>query len=219
MSEYLFELKPLEELKPRFNYLRTTWLFSSQTELRFPDTSKIRFFSEKEADRLVEQMRKDNLLVRRFQDENFYVQQVKKLADCAVIEISLLGCLEEVSEKAGDMANLQEKLAIFSSSFTLDRTHLHREIGISSNPNPEVKFIRDAKFKSLSSKSRLTSVPKGVIIDERFCRRFSRCGFEQLYSYCLLMLLRVEKLNEVPYLSLAVEKSRFQPEPKIKIQS
>jgi len=182
----MFSLLDIPSPQPKSRYVRTTWMLSAdEMELVLPDSSKIRLFSEYEANELAELMRKRNVFVRHAKEQDFYWQRVNGLANYTVIEVSFDGYPKEASEKVGKVADLLEMLAVLSASLALRRDELQRKLGISSNPRSEADFSWEPTLQSFSSKLRPTRPALGIEIDKRFCNRFSRCNFEKLYEYCL----------------------------------
>jgi len=182
----MFNLLDIHKPQPKSRYVRTTWMLSAdQMELVLPDSTKIHLFSEREASELAELMRKQNVFVRHGREQDFYWQRVNDLANHTVIEVSFDGYPKESSEKVGKVADLLEMLAVLSASLALRRDELQRKLGISSNPRSEADFCWEPTLQYFSSKLRPARPALGIDIDRRFCNRFSRCGFERLYEYCL----------------------------------
>jgi hypothetical protein len=164
-------------------YIRTTRMLSARAELKFADLSRIRFFSPREADELAEQVRKRNVFARHSWENNFYLQRVKALADHTVIEVFRQGDPRDIGEKTEQVATSLERITVLSSSIALDRGQLQRKLGISAGPRSEISFMISPGFRFLRSRTRPVPATQGVLIDERFCKRFSRCGFNTLADY------------------------------------
>ncbi len=167
------------------HYIRTTWMLSAQTTLKFADFSIIRFFSVNEADKLTELVRKRNIFARHSWENNFYLKQAQGLANHTIIEVFRPGDPKDISEEAEEVATILEQLTVLSSTLVLTRDELQRKLGISSKPRTERDFIIGPAFRFLRSRARPTPTVKGICIDERFSKRFSRCGFDELAGYCL----------------------------------
>lgn len=164
-------------------YIRTTRMLSARAELKFANLSRIRFFSPREADELAEQVRKRNVFARHSWENNFYLQRVKALADHTVIEVFRQGDPRDIGEKTEQVATSLERITVLSSSIALDRGQLQRKLGISAGPRSEISFMISPGFRFLRSRTRPVPATQGVLIDERFCKRFSRCGFNTLADY------------------------------------
>ena len=164
-------------------YIRTTGMLSARAVLKFADLSRIRFFSAREADELAEQVRKRNVFARHSWENNFYLQRVKALADHTVIEVFRQGDPKDIGEKTEQVATTLERITVLSSSIALDRSQLQRKLGINARPSSETNFMISPGFRFLRSRARPAPAAQGVLIDERFCKRFSRCGFNTLPDY------------------------------------
>jgi hypothetical protein len=164
-------------------YIRTTWMLSAETVLRFADSSAIRFFSCDEADRLAEQVRKRNVFARHSWENNFYLQRVKKLADQTIIEVFRPGDPKMMSDEAETVASYLEKITVLSTTIVLSKESLLRKLGINVKPKTETDFIFSSNFHFLRSRARPEPVIQGIIIDETFRKRFLRCGFNFITSY------------------------------------
>lgn len=164
-------------------YIRTTGMLSAQAVLKFADLSKIRFFSVREANELAEHVRKRNVFARHSWENNFYLQRVKALADNTVIEVFRQGDPKDIGEKTEQVATTLERITVLSSSIALDRSQLQRKLGIGARPRSETSFMISPGFRFLRSRARPAPAAQGVLIDERFCKRFSRCGFNTLADY------------------------------------
>lgn len=166
-------------------YLRVTWMLCAETTLKFPDYSSIRFFGEAEAKSLAKEIRKRNVFARHSWENNFYLQRIGKLADHTVIEVFRPGDPQDMGNEAESVGDLIEKLAVLSSTLAMRKKEIQRKLSISPRPQTEIDFIIGSAFQYLRSRSRLVPSAQGIQVDERFCRRFSRCGFFNLYRYCL----------------------------------
>lgn len=166
-------------------YLRVTWMLSAETVLKFPDSSSVRFFGEGEADSLAKKTRKRNVFARHSWENNFYLQRIGELSGHTVIEVFRPGDPQDMGDEAESVGDLIEKLAVLSSTLALHKQKLQRKLGISPRPQTEIDFIIGPEFRYLRSRSRSVPTAQGIQVGERFCRRFSRCGFFNLYQYCL----------------------------------
>jgi len=90
-----------------------------------------------------------------------------------------------MSDEAEKVASILEKLTVLSSTLALDKTNLQRKLGINSKPRTETDFINSPNFHFLRSRARQTPDVQCININEKFCKRFYRCGFDALTSYIL----------------------------------
>lgn len=155
-------------------------MLSAQATLRFADFSKLRFFSAGEANELAEQVRKRNVFARHSWENNFYIQRVKSLADHTVIEVYRPGNPQDMGEDAEEIAATLEKITVLSSTLALNKRELQRRLGISSKPRTEIDFIISPQFRYLRSRTQPAPTAQGIVVDERLCKRFARCGFVAL---------------------------------------
>jgi hypothetical protein len=82
------------------------------------------------------------------------------------------------------MADLTEKLAILSSSLMMRREMFHRLLAISLHRRSVFDITIERAFYRIRSKSKPEPSIRGITIDEKFCRRFERCGFPYLSLLC-----------------------------------
>ncbi len=83
------------------------------------------------------------------------------------------------------MADIIEKLTLVSSTLIIRKSALLKKLGISLKPGNEMDVIIGSRTQYISSKSQTLSSADGIKINDRFQKRFSRCGFLKLYEYCL----------------------------------
>jgi len=167
-------------------YIRTSWMLSARTKLEFPDSSVIRFFHSEEAESLAQQIQKRNVFARHSWENNFYVQRVKGLANNTVIEVFRPGDPKSINELAEKTALLIEKVTILSSTISLGKADLQRKLGISTKTKAVTNLILSSDYHFISSKARPDPPVHGLIIDEKFIKRFARCSFEKIISYAQL---------------------------------
>ena len=159
-------------------YIRTTWMLSAHTILKFTDRTQIRFMEESEAAQLAAQVQKRNVFARHSRENSFYVQRARELAYHTVIEVFRPGNPQDMVDEAEIVA-----AGLVSSAFILKKGDFQRRLGISLNPRTESLFIVSPEFRLLSSKSRAAPIVQGILVDEKFTKRFSRCGFNSLADY------------------------------------
>jgi hypothetical protein len=161
-------------------YMRTTWMLSAQTELEVSNFLRIRTLTKDEARLLAESIRKRNVFARHSWENNFYLQRLDELSDRTIIEVFLPGDPRDIAEEAGDAADLLEKIAVLSTTLAMTKEDLQRKLGVGTRLSSEVDFAYDTQLRFLRSRSRATPDVQGVQIDQRFCRRFFKCGFQHL---------------------------------------
>jgi hypothetical protein len=166
-------------------YLQTTWKFHSQVPLTIPEiAARVRLFAPAEAEKLSEEIRNRNVFARHSWENSFYVARAKELSNKTVIEVSREGDPDTIIEEAQKTANILEKVLLLSTILGIDRKHFQHSLGIKPYIVNQFNITIGKNYQYLRSKSRPPSKVEGVIIDERFCRRFSRCKFQELASFC-----------------------------------
>lgn len=167
-------------IEQQSHYIRTTWMLSTEGTLKLLDTTCIRFFSEEEAEELAKLARKRNFFARHSWENHFYIERIRKLANTTVIEISRPCDPNDMIDEAQKIADLTEKLAFISSILIIPREVLQRRLAISPHRRSVFDITIGRKFYYLRSKSKPEPDIRGITIDEKFCRRFERCGFRYL---------------------------------------
>jgi Apea-like HEPN len=166
-------------------YVRTTWMLNAQCNLELPPLkARVRFLSAQETASLSETARRHNVFARQLTGNNFYVQRIGELSNTTVIEVLRPGDPDDMIPEAQAVAGLLERLAVLSSTFVLSRPDLHRLLAITPDRSSSVDFTFGRQFYYLRSTARPTPIAKGIAIDDRFTRRFERCGFPQLVAVC-----------------------------------
>jgi len=166
------------------HYIRTTWQLHAEVPLKFPDSSQLRFFSEIEAAKLAETLRRRNVFARHSGENDFYVKQVALLGNRTIIEVYKPGDPNSTYQQAAEVAELIEKLAIVSSVLVLKKDAFLRRLGINSIVRPEVDLIAASNMKFIRSRSQRRSKSEGILVNKQFQKRFTRSGFVELYQYC-----------------------------------
>jgi hypothetical protein len=191
MSEPHIVLKPNPDEPSR--YMRTTSMLSTRTELEFPNSARIRFFSKNEAKILAENVRKRNVFARHSWENNFYLQRLDELAERTVVEVFRPGNPHDIAEEAEKAAEWIERLAVLSSTLAATKRELQRKLGISAKRSTELNFANDFQLRFLRSRESAVPAIQGIHIDQRFCRRFLRCGFQNLVEHYLPKNKRIER--------------------------
>lgn len=170
-----------EELQFRFiatiNSLKATVEFCPMTNC------KVRVFSQLEARKFAESMRKKNVVARFGGVNNYYLNQATELGDQTIIEIFLIATKNDVFDLGLELASIIEKVAILSTTFTIKRKVLHRRLGIGSNNTSEIGFAVTNDFQTIRARSNRTLEVDGISIDKRFCNRYNKCGFVDLLEF------------------------------------
>lgn len=166
-------------------YIRTSWRLSASATLPVPElNARIRFFSAEEARVLNESAQRNNPFIRRPYGNPFYPRRIESLSDRTVIEIYSGGSPSEVWQQLNHLARLIENVAILSSSLSLSRSQLHKCLSIAQDRGDDFDIVIGPRFKSFRSKSPRTKVPKGILVDSRFVKRFQANGFIELTRFC-----------------------------------
>lgn len=166
-------------------YVRTTWMLNAQCNLEVPALkARVRFLSAQEAERLAETARRRNVFARHSWENNFYIQRIGELSNKTVIEVLRPGDPDDMLSEAKSVAGLLERLAVLSSTFAFPRSNLHRLLAITPDRSSTVDVTFGREFYYLRSKTKRAPDSKGIFIDERFTRRFERCGFPQMMAVC-----------------------------------
>lgn len=164
-------------------FLHTTWLFSATRRLEIPAQSvSIRAISAEECRTLAEQARKRNVFARHSWENSFYIQRIRQLEGATVVEVFRAGSLDEILPAARAVAALVEKVAFISSSLGLRRARTHQLLALSRHRRYGFDFAISPGFRYLHSSERQEATPRGIPVDDRFVRRFNRCGFPALVA-------------------------------------
>ncbi len=184
-----------ETVPPFSRYIRTSWMLNSQTPLELFNSIKVRFFSEFEANELAEQIRKRNVFARHSWENNFYIQRAQGLANHTIIEVLRPGDPKSISEETESIASLFERIVVLSSTLALPKKVLLRKLGIASKLKTETNLIHSHDFRFIRSTAQTAPEVQGLLINETYCNRFYRCGFNSLAAFTLLkneMAIRVK---------------------------
>ncbi len=166
-------------------YVRTTWMLNAQCSLELPTLkARVRFLSAQETASLTETARRRNVFARHSWENNFYLQQIGELSNTTVIEVLRPGDPDDMISEAQAVAGLLERLTVLSSTFVLSRPDLHRLLAITPDRSSSIDITLGRQFYYLRSTARPAPIAKGIAIDDRFTRRFERCGFPQLLAVC-----------------------------------
>lgn len=166
-------------------YIRTTDFLDAETELVLPGDSGIKILSADEAEGLADKAKKRHLFSRHSYEKNFYPDRFSALAGQTVIHITDVGTPDDVLAKAEATANIIEKLATLSAIFSTSREAFQNKLGISSKPVTGINIVYEIQFRYIRSKTIKAPAKSGLLIDQRFVRRFDRCRFPDLYTFCL----------------------------------
>jgi hypothetical protein len=167
----------------QFQFISTTNNLKTKTEFRPISECKVREFSQLEAQRLAESMRKKNVVARFGGANNYYLNHATELGEQTIIEVSIIATKDDVIDLGMALASIVEKLAILSTTFTIKRKSLHRKLGISSISKSEICFAFTHSFQTLRAKSNRALKIDGISVDKTFCNRFNNCGFVELLRF------------------------------------
>lgn len=166
-------------------YVRTTWMLNAQCSLELTTfKARVRFMPAQETASFTETARQRNVFARHSWENNFYIQRIGELSNTTVIEVLRPGDPDDMIPEAQAVAVLLERLTVLSSTFILSRPDLHRLLAITQDRSSSIDFTFGRQFFYLRSTSRPVSIAKGIVINDRFVRRFERCGFPQLLAVC-----------------------------------
>jgi hypothetical protein len=169
---------------PESHYIRTTSQLKAEVPLKFPDSGQLRFFSEIEASKLAETVRRRNVFARHSYENNFYLKQIAQLGNRTIVELYKFGTPDDIYQQAAEIAELIESLAILSSVLVLKKDAFLRKLGVDTNVESEVDLIVASDMKFIRSRSRRKSKAAGILVNRQFQNRFAKSGFIELFQYC-----------------------------------
>lgn len=137
-----------------------------------------------EAEELAVEISSRNVFARHSWENNFYVQRMKGLGDQTVIEVFLPGQPSQIAENAEFQAELVERIAILSAQLGSPRNQVQHKLGVSPSITTEVSFIIGPEVRYITSRMSQSPEISGVTVDQRFSRRFVRCGMDVLFQHC-----------------------------------
>ena len=190
-------------------FMRTTWLLTARQTLDFGDfEARVRCIGPKEAADLADLAQKRNVFSRHSWEKNFYVERLRQFSEKTVIEVDRAGDPEKILVEARVAADCIEWLGTLLSVFAISRASLQRKLGITEHRADIIDFVIGPRFKYLKSSRRAQSLRTGILIDERFIRRFRRLGFPNLVRMCVSSHALSERLRSATKWLLA---SRLEP--------
>lgn len=167
-------------------YIQTTWKLSSQFPLELPRIlTRVRAFPEKEAQDLAEIIQGRNVFSRHSYENSFYVSRSRELGNRTVIEIFRKGDPDEIIAESQKVADITEKVALLSSTLATKRDRFQNLLGIKPSLGGEFNITLGRDYRYVRSKCEPVPEVRGISINQRFCRRFFRCGFPELAYFCL----------------------------------
>ena len=158
------------------HYIRTTSQLRAEVPLVFPDSSQLRFFSEIEAAKLADTLRRRNVFARHSGENDFYVRQVAQLSNRTIIELYRFGEPDETYQQASEVAELIEQLVVLSSVLVIKKDAFLRQLGINSNVRPEIDLIAASDMKFIRSRSQRRSKREGILVNKQFHSGLLRAG-------------------------------------------
>ncbi|MCS3666417.1 hypothetical protein GGP77_000622 [Salinibacter ruber] len=165
------------------HYLRTTrWLKAESSVSVSPDCT-ICAYTEEQARRTAELVRKRNPAARISGPSDFYYQRAEGLGGRTVVEVKKTGQRGHglSDERLSELARLAEVVVAASLLLQGDRsTFLRRSVGV-QNEIFDLHITERARDRSVSSTSQPEKEPTGLIVDDTAERRFNKNGFRDLY--------------------------------------
>lgn len=170
----------------RARFIRTTWSLVAKERIDIPSLAlSIRKISAIESADLAMRARKRNVFARHSWENNFYVERLSSLSESTAIEVFTEGPLNHAMKSAADLVDVVEKVVLLSAVLGLSRGEMQRLLAISPHRRFGFDFGISQNFEYLRSSSRREVLLKGILIDERYVRRFHRCGFTTLIEVCI----------------------------------
>lgn len=174
------------DAKEYSRYIQTTWKLSAQISLQLPKiVTQVRPFTEKEAQELAGIIKKRNVFARHSWENSFYVSRAKELGNRTVIEVFRQGNPDDIITESQRVTDIIEKIVLLSSTLAIKRKQFQDLLGIKPHLGDEFNITIEKNYRYIRSKSEPVPEVKGISINERFRRRFSRCGFQELAYFCL----------------------------------
>lgn len=167
----------------QFQFITTTNNLKSETEFRPIHECRLRKFTQLEAQKLAESIRKKNVVARLGGANNYYLNQAIELGEQTIFEVSILAGKDDVIELGMALTSIIEKIAILSTTFTIKRSSLHRKLVVSSINKSEICFAFTHGYQTLRSKSNRVLKIDGIPVDKTFSNRFAKCGFVELLRF------------------------------------
>jgi len=162
-------------------FIRTTWMLDVKRTLPIHSiAATIRFLDNHEADKLEDLTRRRNVFARHSWENNFYLQRIRQFANRSVIEVFRPGDPHSVADEAELLAKVVEQVAVLCSVLYSSRTTLQNSLAIAEHRKEIIDFIIGPGFKFLRSSKKKERGIRGVVVDERFVRRFRRLGLDVL---------------------------------------
>lgn len=156
-------------------------MLNAQSSLELPALkARVRFLTAQETTSLTESVRRRNVFARHSWEKNFYIQRIGELSNTTILEVLRPGDPDDMLLEAQATAGLLERFAVLSSTFAVSRPDFHRVLAIRPDRSSSVDFTFGRQFYYLRSTANPAPVAKGIAIDDRFKRRFDRCGFPNL---------------------------------------
>lgn len=168
----------------QFRYLRAVRSLDARVPLLLSNSSTIRLFDSNEAAKLIDTMRRRNVIARLSGPNNFYLVRAAELSNRTVIEVFGAASPDHMLAVGDQTARLIEKLTLLSTTLVTTRSDFLRRLGISDTVIDEVDLAVTGQFKSMRSRSKRAPSVDGILVDKAFCSRFRKCGFLELFTYC-----------------------------------
>lgn len=163
-------------------YLRTTRWVTAQSTIKISDRCRIRNYSESEAERTAQVVRKRNVNARVSGPRDFYYKRAMNLGGQTVVEITNDPQVLP-AERLNRQAKLAESVLIASTLLQGDRKSFVRSVvGVREEFLDLTITAEGARKTSVSSTSQSGEEPSGLTVDDKTTRRFQKNGFAGLYE-------------------------------------
>ena len=178
--------KIVVDSKEYSKYIQTTLKLSTKLMFDFPKLCvRLKPYSSSDANKLATEIKKRNVFARHSWENSFYVNRATELSNRTVIEVYRRGQPDEIIDESQKVASIFENVSILSSILVIKRGKYQKLMGIHQKLGTDFYLIIGKDFRFLRSKSEPVPIVSGISIDKRFMKRFRRCGFGDLITFCL----------------------------------
>jgi hypothetical protein len=188
-------------------YIQSTWKLQALMTLVFSKLrARVTYLDKNQAEYLTKQLMRKNIYARVKREKDFYVSKVREVTDKSVIEIARRGDVDSIVNYAKKTADIIEKTALLSVVLGINRQEFQNSLTADPYVTNQIRFAIGQNFRHLRSKTTPTIGAQGITIDERFCRRYDRCNFQQLVLFCVSnSSLAKRVLNAIHWLNESVD--------------
>ena len=178
--------KIVVDSKEYSKYIQTSLKLSTKLTFDFPKLCvRLKPYSSSDANKLATEIKKRNVFARHSWENSFYVNRATELSNRTVIEVYRRGQPDEIIDESQKVASIFENVSILSSILVIKRGKYQKLMGIHQKLGTDFYLIIGKDFRFLRSKSEPVPIVSGISIDNRFMKRFRRCGFDDLITFCL----------------------------------